>query len=110
MRKLFFLMIVAVLALSALGTRAPAVKADGDPQYAGLDQDLTGVTIRMANIGGAPYETMYKSIPVFEKATHAKVDIVFLGDGFEIDKKLTLDYAANAVDYDVAWDHTSFMV
>ncbi len=34
---------------------------DGRASYAGLDKDLTGQTIRMANIGGAPYEAMYDS-------------------------------------------------
>lgn len=79
------------------------------PQYAGLDKDLTGVTIKMANIGGAPYEAMYDSIKVFEEKTHAKVQIVFLGDGFQIDRYLKQNYAAGTVDFDVAWNHTSFM-
>ena len=77
--------------------------------YAGLDQDLSGVTIRMANIGGQPYEAMYDSIKVFEEETGATVEIVFLGDGFEIDRYLKTNYAAGTVDFDVAWNHTSFM-
>ena len=32
-----------------------------------------------------------------------------LGDGFEIDRYLKTNYAANTVDFDVAWNHTSFM-
>src|SRR5690606_11566426 len=47
--------------------------------YAGLDKDLSGVTIRMANIGGQPYEAMYESIKTFEEETGATVEIVFLG-------------------------------
>jgi multiple sugar transport system substrate-binding protein len=74
-----------------------------------LDKDLSGVTIRMANIGGQPYEAMYDSIKVFEEQTGAKVEIVFLGDGFEIDRYLKTNYAAGTVDFDVAWNHTSFM-
>jgi len=81
----------------------------GEPQYAGLDNDLSGVTIRMANIGGQPYEAMYDSIKVFEEETGAAVEIVFLGDGFEIDRYLKTNYAAGTVDFDVAWNHTSFM-
>lgn len=80
-----------------------------EPQYAGLDMDLSGVTIRMANIGGGTYEAMYQSIPVFEEATGATVEIVALLDGFAIDQKLKVDFATGAADYDVAWDHTSFM-
>ena len=75
---------------------------------AGVDKDLTGITLRMATIGNAPYELAYTLIPMFEEKTGAKVDIVFKGDGFQIDQKLTQDYATGAADYDVAWDHTSF--
>ena len=75
----------------------------------GLDKDLSGITIRMANIGGQPYEAMYDSISEFEEATGATVEIVFLGDGFEIDRYLKTNYAAGTEDYDVAWNHTSFM-
>ncbi len=80
-----------------------------DPQYAGLDKDLSGITLRMANIGGGQYEAMYDSIKMFEEKTGATVEIVALLDGFAIDQKLKTDFATNAVDYDVAWDHTSFM-
>ena len=82
---------------------------DGRAAYAGLDMDLSGITIRMANIGGQPYEAMYDSIKKFEEVTGATVEIVFLGDGFEIDRYLKTNYAADTVDYDVAWNHTSFM-
>lgn len=91
----------ALLGSAALG--------QDEPQYAGLDQDLSGVTIRMATIGGQPYEAMYDSIGVFEEETGADVEIVFLGDGFEIDRYLKTNYAAGTVDFDVAWNHTSFM-
>ncbi|MCE2490477.1 MAG: extracellular solute-binding protein [Anaerolineae bacterium] len=80
-----------------------------EPQYAGLDMDLSGINIRMANIGGGTYEAMYESIPIFEEATGATVEIVALLDGFAIDQKLKVDFATGAADYDVAWDHTSFM-
>ena len=82
---------------------------DGRASYAGLDMDLTGHTIRMANIGGSPYEAMYEQIKLFEEKTGATVEIVFLGDGFQIDRYLKENYAAGTVDFDVAWNHTSFM-
>ena len=103
MRKLsFFIVILTVFLLTVLVTAQ-------EPQYAGLDKDLSGITIRMATIGGGQYEAMYDSISVFEEATGATVEIVALLDGFAIDQKLKVDFATNAVDYDVAWDHTSFV-
>ena len=87
----------------------PMMGPDGRATYAGLDKDLSGITIRMANIGGQPYEAMYDSIKIFEDKTGATVETVFLGDGFEVDRYLKTNYAANTVDFDVAWNHTSFM-
>ena len=69
---------------------------------------LEGVTIKCAFIGGAGYDLLYEAIPKFESETGAKVEIVFKGDGFQIDKKLKTDFAAGTVDYDVCWDHSSF--
>lgn len=69
---------------------------------------FAGMTVRCALIGGGQYEIMYQSIPLWEKQTGAKVEIVYKGDGFAIDKKLRQDYAAGTVNYDVQWDHTSF--
>ncbi|MDE2776265.1 MAG: extracellular solute-binding protein [Chloroflexota bacterium] len=96
-----------VLALTVISVFA--VGAQDEAQYAGLDMDLSGITIRMANIGGGQYEAMYESISVFEEATGATVEIVALLDGFAIDQKLKVDFATGAADYDVAWDHTSFV-
>lgn len=96
-------------AMLAILFTASLAAAQDEPQYAGLDQDLSGITIRMANIGGGQYEAMYDSIATFEEETGATVEIVALLDGFAIDQKLKVDFATNAVDYDVAWDHTSFM-
>jgi multiple sugar transport system substrate-binding protein len=104
-RSLLSLLLIVMLALS-LGA---AAAQDGEPQYAGLDMDLTGVSLRVATIGGAPYEAMYESISVFEQETGANVEIIFLGDGFQIDRYLKTNYAAGTVDFDVAWNHTSFM-
>lgn len=77
--------------------------------FLGLDKDLSGITIRMANIGGQPYEAMYGLLPMFEEATGATVEIVFLGDAYEIDRYLKTNYAGNTAGFDVAWNHTSFM-
>ena len=81
-RKRTRLVLVILFVLSLTLTAA----AD-DPQYAGLDMDLSGITIKMANIGGGTYEAMYESIPIFEEATGATVEIVALLDGFAIDQK-----------------------
>jgi multiple sugar transport system substrate-binding protein len=99
--------LAAALAVTALG--ASAAVAQDEPAYAGLDKDLSGTTIKMAAIGGGSYEAMYDSISMFEEETGADVEIVFLGDGFEIDRYLKTNYAAGTVDFDVAWNHTSFM-
>lgn len=109
---------VAVVAAACAGPSAspsqpPASAASSEPGASpsapsASGPNLAGVTIKMANIGGGQYEELYKSIPEFEAATGAKVEIVFLGDGFQIDRKLKQDFAAGTVDYDVAWDHTSF--
>lgn len=106
MRKITLILLMISL-LVVFGALASA--QDAEAGYAGLDQDLAGVTIKMLTIGGGQYEAMYQSLPVFEEATGAKVEIVTLLDGFEIDKKLITDYATGAADYDVAWNHTSFM-
>ena len=107
-RRLLAVPLTAAFAVSALGAGS-AIAQDAEPQYAGLDKDLTGITLNVATIGGAPYEAMYDSIGIFEEETGANVEIVFLGDGFEIDRYLKTNYAAGTVDFDVAWNHTSFM-
>lgn len=99
------LFVASLMTLVALSLAA----AQEEPQYAGLDKDLSGVTIRMATIGGGQYEAIYDSISVFEAATGATVEIVALLDGFAIDPKLKVDFATSDADYDVAWDHTSFV-
>ena len=99
--------LATAFAVTALG--ASAAVAQDEPAVAGLDKDLSGITIKMAAIGGSPYEAMYDTISEFEEATGATVEIVFLGDGFQIDRYLKTNYAAGTVDFDVAWNHTSFM-
>ncbi len=105
-RKLFLLVLALALA-SAVAVSAQS--AQDEAQYAGLDMDLSGITIKMANIGGGQYEAMYDAISVFEEATGATVEIVALLDGFAIDQKMKVDFATGAADYDVSWDHTSFV-
>jgi multiple sugar transport system substrate-binding protein len=107
MTRRLALPVAAALAVTALG--AGAAMAQDEPAYAGLDKDLSGTTIKMAAIGGGNYEAMYDAISMFEEQTGADVEIVFLGDGFEIDRYLKTNYAAGTVDFDVAWNHTSFM-
>lgn len=67
-----------------------------------------GVTLKAVLIGGGMYEEMYKNIPKFEQETGAKVEIVFKGNYFDLDKKIKLDFAANTVDFDVFSNHSSF--
>lgn len=98
--------LAATFVVTVLG--GSAAVAQDEPAYAGLDKDLSGTTLRLATIGGAPYEAMYDSLSVFEDETGADVEIVFLGDGFEIDRYLKTNYAAGTTDFDVAWNHTSF--
>ena len=100
---------LCIMILSLVLVTGIAVADNHEPEYAGLDMDLTGINIRMANIGGGQYEAMYDAISVFEEETGATVEIVALLDGFAIDQKLKVDFATGAADYDVAWDHTSFM-
>jgi multiple sugar transport system substrate-binding protein len=97
------------VAFAATALGAGTAVAQDAPADAGLDMDLSGVSLRMATIGGQPYEAMYDSVGAFEEATGATVEIVFLGDGFEIDRYLKTNYAAGTTDFDVAWNHTSFM-
>jgi len=81
---------------------------EGEPLLAGVNKKFEGVTLKMATIGGGQYEKMYESIKDWEAATGAQVEIVYKGDGFQIDQKLKTDFAAGTVDYDIVWDHTSF--
>ena len=100
---------LAVLTSPDLGAGSEETEVTGEAMTAGLDKDLSGITLRAALIGGQPYEAMYDSISQFEEATGATVEIIFLGDGFEIDRYLKTNYATDTVDFDVAWNHTSFM-
>ena len=84
MSRRLALPVAAAFTVTALG--AGAALAQDEPGVMGLDQDLSGTTIRVASIGGAPYEAMYESFAEFEEATGADVEIVFLGDGFQIDR------------------------
>jgi multiple sugar transport system substrate-binding protein len=67
-----------------------------------------GVELKVVLIGGGLYEEMYKNIPAFEKETGAKVNILFKGNHFDLDKKIKLDFAVNTVDFDVFSNHSSF--
>jgi multiple sugar transport system substrate-binding protein len=83
---------------AAQPTQAPAV----------IGKPFDGKTVRMHAITGGNYDELYKLIPKWEEKTGAKVEFVFKGNGFETDKRLVQDFAAGTVDYDVAWDHSSF--
>lgn len=68
----------------------------------------TGVTLRCVFIGYGDYERLYQEIPKFEAQTGINVDIIYLDNHFELDKKLKKDFEAGSVDYDVISDHSSF--
>ena len=79
--KIVRLVLVVLILTAALGV----VSAQDEPQYAGLDKDLSGITIRMAAIGGGQYEAMYDSISVFEEETlSAFVDSLQAETGIEV--------------------------
>ena len=62
----------------------------------------------MANIGGSRTRPCTIDQDVRGEDGRQGGD-VFLGDGFEIDRYLKDNYATDTVDFDVAWNHTSFM-
>lgn len=110
MRKWTVILVVSFLILSFglcyAGQKKEEEAVEVTPAEPG--KPLSGITLKCAFIGGANYEELYKAIPEFESETGAEVEIVFKGDGFQIDKKLKTDFAAGTVDYDVCWDHSSF--
>ncbi len=108
MRKFLSLLLILVIAALGIGFVSAQDALPNDGAMAGVDKDLSGITLRMATIGDAPYELAYTFIPIFEEMTGAKVEIVARLNGFDIDRKLVQDFATGAADYDVAWDHTSF--
>lgn len=107
-RKTFFSLTLIIVVVSALLLLSGGKKEAEEKKPEVPGKPLSGVTLKAAFIGGANYEELYKAIPQFEEQTGAKVEIVFKGDGFQIDKKLKTDFAAGTVDYDVSWDHSSF--
>ncbi|MEG0251467.1 MAG: sugar ABC transporter substrate-binding protein [Christensenellaceae bacterium] len=68
----------------------------------------TGITIKCALIGYGDYEKLYESIPIFEDQTGIDVEIVYLDNHFELDKKLKRDFSSDTDDYDVISNHSSF--
>ncbi len=68
----------------------------------------TGITLRCALIGYGDYERLYDEIPKFEAQTGIDVEIIYMDNHFELDKKLKKDFEAGTVDYDVISDHSSF--
>jgi multiple sugar transport system substrate-binding protein len=96
----------AVASCTPAAPEAPAAEPTTAPAVIGKPFD--GKTVRMHAITGGNYDELYKLIPQWEEKTGAKVEFVFKGNGFETDKRLVQDFAAGTVDYDVAWDHSSF--
>ncbi|HUT64809.1 MAG TPA: hypothetical protein VMZ05_01530 [Spirochaetota bacterium] len=103
MRKWTVILVVSFLILSFGLCYASQKKEEEAVEVTPTEpgKPLSGITLKCAFIGGANYEELYKAIPEFESETGAEVEIVFKGDGFQIDKKLKTDFAAGTVDYDV---------
>ena len=95
MKKKFLFLITMLLAFSLLSCSLQPAPS-------------TGVTLRCALIGYGDYETLYEEIAKFEAQTGIQVDIIYLDNHFELDKKLKKDFESGSVDYDVISDHSSF--
>ncbi|MCX4166026.1 MULTISPECIES: sugar ABC transporter substrate-binding protein [Paraburkholderia] len=72
------------------------------------DNEYKGYTLRVKLIGGVQYEALYTRIPLWEKQTGAKVEIVSRKSHFELDRELKQDIASNHIDYCVSSNHTNF--
>jgi multiple sugar transport system substrate-binding protein len=89
---------VSVLALAGL------VATTG----ARADNEYKGYTLRVKLIGGVQYEALYTRIPIWEKETGAKVEIISRKSHFELDRELKQDIASQHIDYCVSSNHTNF--
>lgn len=89
-------------------TTAPAAPAATEVPTTAPAAKPAGVTVKIHEITGGNYDELYKAIPQWEQQTGNKTEVVFKGNGFETDKRLVQDLAAGTVDYDLAWDHSSF--
>jgi multiple sugar transport system substrate-binding protein len=76
---------------------------------ANAQDDYKGYTLRVKLIGGVMYEPLYQRIPLWEKQTGAKVDIVSRKSHFELDRELKQDIASGHIDYCVSSNHNNFM-
>lgn len=91
----------AVVSMLALAGIVAAGTARADNEY-------KGYTLRVKLIGGVQYEALYTRIPLWEKQTGAKVEIVSRKSHFELDRELKQDIASNHIDYCVSSNHTNF--
>ena len=92
-----------MIAAAALITASSLASAADQPG------SFPGVVIGAKIIGGDQYEPLYTRIGEWEKLTGAKVNILTKKNGFDIDKELKSDIAANSVNWCVGWNHTSFL-
>jgi multiple sugar transport system substrate-binding protein len=95
--KTLFLTCAAVVALSVTGY--------ADDQSWG---SFPGYTLKVKLVGGTQYEKLYSRIPIWEKATGAKVQIVSSENYFDLDREIKQDIASGSVDWCVGSNHTSF--
>lgn len=93
------------LKTAALGLSALAVAGAASAQEYG---NFEGYTLRVKLIGGAQYEPLYTSIPEWEEATGAKVEILSRKSHFELDREMKQDIASGKIDYCAFSNHTNF--
>jgi multiple sugar transport system substrate-binding protein len=67
-----------------------------------------GYTLKVKLVGGTQYEHLYTRIPLWEKATGAKVQIVSSENYFDLDREIKQDIASGSVNWCVGSNHTSF--
>jgi multiple sugar transport system substrate-binding protein len=72
------------------------------------DDEYKGYTLRVKLIGGVIYEALYTRIPLWEKQTGAKVEIISRKSHFELDRELKQDIASGHIDYCVSSNHNNF--
>lgn len=92
----------------AMGTALLALALPAAAQEAQDFGNFEGYTLRVKLIGGAQYEPLYATIPEWEAATGATVEILSRKNHFELDREIKQDIAAGTLDWCVGSNHTSF--
>ncbi|NOU88725.1 extracellular solute-binding protein [Paenibacillus sp. LMG 31460] len=105
-RHIIFLIVIGLLVIG-FGSVQPATVSKGTVTETSNKKMYEGIKLKSALIGGGTYESLYEAIPKFEQETGAKVEIIFKDNNYNLDKKLTTDFTANKIDYDVISTHSN---